>query len=37
MKKVLLIHILVIVMFSAHAQIYQFRGPNRDGKFPESG
>jgi outer membrane protein assembly factor BamB len=24
-------------MMSAEAQIYQFRGPNRDGKFPESG
>ena len=37
MKKVLLVNILVIIMLSTHAQIYQFRGPNRDGKFPESG
>ena len=36
MKKVLLVHILVLIMFSTYAQIYQFRGPDRDGKFPES-
>ena len=36
MKKVLLVHILVFIMLPADAQIYQFRGPDRDGKFPES-
>jgi outer membrane protein assembly factor BamB len=36
MKKVLLVYILVLIMFSTNAQIYQFRGPDRDGKFPES-
>lgn len=36
MKKILFIHIMVLVVFSTNAQIYQFRGPNRDGKFPES-
>jgi hypothetical protein len=36
MKKVILVHILVLVMLSTDAQIYQFRGPNRDGKFPEN-
>jgi len=36
MKKVLLVHVLVLIIFSTYAQVYQFRGPNRDGKFPES-
>ncbi len=33
-------HILILTVLSfatAQAQIYQFRGPERDGKFPESG
>ena len=36
MKKILFVHILVLIMLSTNAQIYQFRGPNRDGKFPEN-
>ena len=36
MKKVLLVQILVVIMLSTNAQIYQFRGPSRDGKFPEN-
>ena len=35
--KVLVVHILVIIVLAADAQIYQFRGPDRDGKFPETG
>jgi outer membrane protein assembly factor BamB len=37
MRKVLLVHLFVLVVLAAQAQIYQFRGPDRDGKFPESG
>jgi outer membrane protein assembly factor BamB len=37
MKKILLIHLLVLSVLVTDAQIYQFRGPNRDGKYPESG
>lgn len=36
-KKGILIQILVLIFFTTIAQVYQFRGPNRDGKFPESG
>ena len=36
MKKVVLFQSLVLIMFSTSAQVYQFRGPDRDGKFPEN-
>jgi outer membrane protein assembly factor BamB len=37
MKRLLLIQIFIFVLLATHAQIYQFRGPHRDGVFPESG
>lgn len=37
MRKILLVHILVFLVLATDAQIYQFRGPDRDGKFPEKG
>ena len=37
MNRTLLILAAVIITFAVNAQIYQFRGPNRDGKFPETG
>jgi outer membrane protein assembly factor BamB len=37
MRKVLIVCLLFVVVWSVDAQIYQFRGPDRDGKFPESG
>jgi outer membrane protein assembly factor BamB len=37
MKKVLLVQILALIFMATDAQIYQFRGPERDGKFPGSG
>lgn len=37
MKRVMLVQILIFLVLTTQAQIYQFRGPNRDGKFPESG
>ena len=37
MKKVIFIQILTILFTATNAQIYQFRGPDRDGKFPETG
>lgn len=37
MKKVILVPILIFIVLAADAQVYQFRGPNRDGKFPETG
>jgi len=37
MKKIWLVVLCVICVSLTNAQIYQFRGPNRDGKFPESG
>ncbi len=37
MKKILLVQLLVVIGLIADAQVYQFRGPDRDGKFPESG
>ncbi len=37
MKRTLLVQLLVIAVLVADAQIYQFRGPDRDGKFPETG
>ncbi len=37
MRKLFLVQILVMLLSGASAQIYQFRGPDRDGKFPESG
>jgi outer membrane protein assembly factor BamB len=36
MQKLLLIIIGLLAVQSATAQIYQFRGPARDGKFPET-
>ncbi len=37
MKKLFLFTIVLSFAFVSNAQIYQFRGPNRDGKFPETG
>jgi len=37
MKKTILIPALFLFCLAANAQIYQFRGPERDGKFPETG
>ena len=37
MKKLLLVIFCIVLVSVADAQIYQFRGPNRDGKFPETG
>ena len=37
MKLLCLVVFLLAVDPVTNAQIYQFRGPNRDGKFPESG
>lgn len=37
MKKILFILVVLSVLKPATAQIYQFRGPDRDGKFPEKG
>lgn len=37
MKKVLLTQLLILIFLATDAQVYQFRGPNRDGKFPENG
>ena len=37
MKKIWLVILCVVIVSVANAQIYQFRGPNRDGKFPETG
>src|SRR5210317_2208872 len=36
MKKLWLIIFCVVFVSESFSQIYQFRGPNRDGKFPES-
>jgi len=36
MKKLLLVILYIVFVSVTNAQIYQFRGPNRDGKFPES-
>ncbi len=36
MKKLCLIILCAVLVSETSAQIYQFRGPNRDGKFPES-
>lgn len=36
MKSVSLIILFVVFVSATNAQIYQFRGPDRDGKFPES-
>lgn len=36
MKRVLAIHILFVFCTSVNAQVYQFRGPNRDGMFQET-
>ncbi|HER08273.1 MAG TPA: alcohol dehydrogenase [Bacteroides sp.] len=36
-RKILTIPLLLFIVLATDAQIYQFRGPNRDGKFPESG
>jgi len=37
MKKLLFIQVFVLLLTSAAGQIYQFRGPERDGKFTETG
>lgn len=37
MRSVLTVGFLLLMVWTADAQIYQFRGPDRDGKFPESG
>lgn len=37
MRKVFLIQLLLSIVLLSNAQIYQFRGPERDGKFPETG
>lgn len=37
MKKVLILQLTLCLSVFVEAQVYQFRGPNRDGKFPESG
>jgi len=37
MRKLIFLQILLISGLTVKAQIYQFRGPERDGKFPESG
>ena len=36
MKKLWLVILCVVFVSVTNAQIYQFRGPDRDGKFPES-
>lgn len=36
MKKLLFVILCIVIVSVTNAQIYQFRGPNRDGKFPES-
>lgn len=35
MKRLWLILLCVVLILETNAQIYQFRGPDRDGKFPE--
>jgi len=37
MKKLWLVVFSLVLVSPSNAQIYQFRGPNRDGKFPETG
>ncbi len=37
MYKVLLIQFFFLFSLVSSAQVYQFRGPDRDGKFPETG
>ena len=37
MKSITVFISTLLLFFSAQAQIFQFRGPNRDGKFPETG
>ena len=37
MKHIVFIPLFLIILVNIDAQIYQFRGPERDGKFPESG
>jgi len=36
MKRLWLVVLCVVLVSLSNAQIYQFRGPDRDGKFPES-
>ncbi len=36
MKRLWLVILFVVFVSETTAQIYQFRGPDRDGKFPES-
>ena len=35
-EKIWLVILCVVFVSETNAQIYQFRGPDRDGKFPES-
>lgn len=35
MKRIILLQLAIIIGLVVNAQIYQFRGPNRDGKFHE--
>ncbi len=37
MKKLILIFISVFLFQSVFSQVIQWRGPNRDGNFPETG
>ncbi len=37
MKSILLYSVFLILEFSSSAQLVQWRGPNRDGIFPETG
>lgn len=37
MKKTGLIILVLCISMIVNAQVFQFRGPNRDGKFPETG
>jgi outer membrane protein assembly factor BamB len=37
MKSLLLVPLFVFTYLTISAQVYQFRGPDRDGKFPEKG
>ncbi|WP_159516989.1 PQQ-binding-like beta-propeller repeat protein [Sunxiuqinia indica] len=36
MRKILVIQMALLLSLVVNAQIYQFRGPTRDGKFPEN-
>jgi outer membrane protein assembly factor BamB len=36
MKQLLIVQFFFLASLAVNAQVYQFRGPNRDGKFPET-